>query len=321
MAAAYIIAAKLGLLLAYSTHQVTTVWPPSGIALAVLLLLGYRLWPGILVGAFVANILTSETVAIAAGIAVGNTLEALVGTYLLRRVVRFDVNFRHVADFISLAVLCGGISTLVSATIGTSSLRIGNIINMSAYTHTWLIWWIGDMMGILILAPLILISATQKFAPLKRRFPEAGLLLILTVVTSLLVFEHPGSAVTPLAYLVFPLIGWASFGFKQIGASVIVAVIAAIAVAGTVAGRGPFTGFGVIEQNLLYLHSFLLVVATTAMLIAIAAYQRQSVEQTLRQETEKLAEANRRIHNLLEGAIDTPIAKLRANVRSVHDKL
>src|SRR5438105_1499422 len=103
----YVALAKFGLSLAYSTEQVTTIWPPTGIALAALLILGQRYWPGIFLGAFIANITTDETAIIALGIAIGNTLEALTGAYLLRRIIKLDFGFSRIIDFFGLLFLAG----------------------------------------------------------------------------------------------------------------------------------------------------------------------------------------------------------------------
>src|SRR5262245_21268189 len=117
LTAVYFGAAKLGLTMAFVAEQVTAVWPPTGIALAALLLFGYRLWPGIALGAFLANATANEPLGTAAGIALGNTLEALLGAWLLRRLAQFDPALGRVKDVLSLVVLAAGVSTRVSATI------------------------------------------------------------------------------------------------------------------------------------------------------------------------------------------------------------
>ena len=121
LAAVYFGAARVGLSMAFVAEQVTAVWPPTGIALAALLLFGYRAWPGIAIGAFLANATTNAPLATAAGIALGNTLEALVGAWLLRRLVQFDPALGRVKDVLSLVGLAAGLSTMVSATIGATA--------------------------------------------------------------------------------------------------------------------------------------------------------------------------------------------------------
>jgi integral membrane sensor domain MASE1 len=125
LAVVYFVAAKLGLTMAFVAEQVTPVWPPTGIALAGVLTLGYRVWPGISLGAFLANATANEPIATAAGIAIGNTLEALVGAWLLHQVVGFRTSLDRLRDVIGLVALAAGASTTISATIGTVSLAAG----------------------------------------------------------------------------------------------------------------------------------------------------------------------------------------------------
>src|SRR5262249_62073153 len=116
LAGAYYGTAKLGLDLAFETTSVTAVWPPTGIALAALLLWGYRLWPGVALGAFLANSWTGIPLYAVLGITLGNTLEALAGAYLLRRFAGFRPSLERVRDVIALAALAAILSTTVSAT-------------------------------------------------------------------------------------------------------------------------------------------------------------------------------------------------------------
>src|SRR3990170_2314328 len=125
LAGVYFAAAKLGLMLAFVHASATAVWPPTGIALAAVLMLGYRVWPGILLGGFLANVTTAGTAATSAGIAVGNTLEALVGAYLVNRFAGGRDVFERPRDILRFAVLAGMVSTMVSATFGVTTLSIG----------------------------------------------------------------------------------------------------------------------------------------------------------------------------------------------------
>ncbi len=315
LALIYIVAAKLGLSFAYGTEQVTTIWPPTGIALAALLLLGYRYWPGILIGAFVANLITNETAAVAAGIAAGNTLEALTGSFLLRRVGKLDINFSRFSDFFSLLILAGGLSTLISATIGTSVLGLGDLLDKS-YLSTWLVWWVGDTMGALVFAPLILIFFSTRFRSLWQKPVEAGLLLILSSVACGLIFSHSGTPAVVFPYLIFPLIFWASLRFTQAGAAVIITLVSVIAVWGTVAKSGPFIAYSSVERNLILLHTFLLVAIVSAMLAAITSHRQQQAEQALRNRNQRLKMANLRVKSLLKGALGEIDTQLKSKLAS-----
>src|SRR3989441_6866919 len=121
VATAYFAAARWGLRLAFVNPSAAPIWPPTGIALAALLVLGYRVWPGILLGAFLANLLTAGSVAGSIGIAVGNTLEGVVGAYLVNRFAHGRKAFERAQDVLKFAVLAGIASTTVSATIGVTS--------------------------------------------------------------------------------------------------------------------------------------------------------------------------------------------------------
>ena len=138
LAGVYFASAKLGLELAFATPSVTAIWPPTGIALSALVLWGRGLWPGVLLGAFLANVTTDVPVYTAGGIAVGNTLEALVGAWLLNR-VDFRPSLLRLRDIFALVVLGAVLSTAVSATIGVASLSVGDSLTEGALS-TWRVW-------------------------------------------------------------------------------------------------------------------------------------------------------------------------------------
>src|SRR3989442_9882106 len=143
----YVIAGKLGLMVAFVHASATAVWPPTGIALAAFLLLGHRVWPAIWLGAFVVNITTAGSVATSIGIATGNTLEGLVGAYLVRRFAHGPYAFDHARDVFRFVVLTGLASTAVSATFGVTNLSLGGFSNWSDYRTVWWTWWLGEAAG------------------------------------------------------------------------------------------------------------------------------------------------------------------------------
>ena len=205
LALVYFASAKLGLKLAFSNESVTAVWPPTGIALAALVLWGRSLWPGVLLGAFLANVTTDVPVYTAAGIAVGNTLEAVVGATLLER-FGFRPALPRLRDIFALVVLAGFLSTAVSATIGVASLSVGDSLSGSALS-AWRVWWLGDMGGVLLVASLIFVLVTHwPYRDLPGKAAEALALLAALVGIGLVVFTHHA----PAAYLTFPIIVWAA---------------------------------------------------------------------------------------------------------------
>ncbi|HEU5393934.1 MAG TPA: MASE1 domain-containing protein, partial [Candidatus Methylomirabilis sp.] len=285
LATVYFGAATLGLSLAVTHPNVSLVWPPTGIALAALLLFGYRLWPGIAVGAFLANAYTAVSLPTAAGIALGNTLEAVAGAYLLRRVVGFRNSLGRLKDVLGLAVLAAVLSTTVSATIGVASLCLGGAAPWALYGSLWWQWWLGDAMGALVVAPALLIWGTPprpSWPP--RQAAEAGALLVLLVAASLIAF---GGWVTgeapayPLAYAIFPFVIWAALRFGPRGAATATLVVSAIAIWGTAQAVGPFLGKGLTE-SLLSLQTFMSAVAGTAYLLAAAISERRRGQERFR---------------------------------------
>src|SRR5262245_32970970 len=161
-AAVYVAGAKMGLKLAFVAEQVTVVWPPTGIALCAVLLFGYRIWPAIALGAFIANITTNTPAIASLGIASGNTLEALVGAYLLNRFVQFRPSLERFRDVFGLIVFGAIASTAVSATIGVISLCATGMQSWQRFGSLWAVWFLGDAMGDVIVAPLGLTLLTAE---------------------------------------------------------------------------------------------------------------------------------------------------------------
>jgi len=272
LALIYFASAKLGLGLAFSTPSVTAVWPPTGIALAALVLGGRGLWPGVLLGAFLANVTTDVPVYTAAGIAVGNTLEALVGAWLLDR-FGFRPELRRLRDIFALVVLAAFLSTALSATIGVASLSVGDSLQEGALS-TWRVWWLGDMTGDLLVASLIFVLVTQwPYRDLPGSAPEALVLLLALIGVGLVVFTDDA----PAAYLTFPIMAWAALRFLQPGASVAAVALATIVVTFTANDSGPFVRPSQ-DDSLLLAQGFSAVVGLTGLILAATTSQRRSAE-------------------------------------------
>src|SRR5712671_1287567 len=162
---AYYLAAKLGLRFAYIDRNVTTVWPPTGIALAAFVLYGYRVWPAIFGGALLANITTSGAVLPSLGIAVGNTVEGLLGAYLVNRFARGGRVFDRVRDIFRFTLLAALISTTVAATLGVAALVLSGERSFAEAGRVWLTWWLGDAVGDIVFAPALILWIGVKPAP------------------------------------------------------------------------------------------------------------------------------------------------------------
>ncbi|HEU4768610.1 MAG TPA: MASE1 domain-containing protein, partial [Pyrinomonadaceae bacterium] len=242
LALVYFVAAKLGLSLASLHKNVTPVWPPTGIAIAALLIFGRRLWPGVFLGALAANVLTEIPIGSAVGIATGNTLEALAACFLLQQVARWGNSFASVADVMRFVGCATVLAPVVSATIGGVSLCLGGAAEWANFWSLWLTWWIGDGFGALIFTPFIL-SWRSPGKLNAGHWPEIAVLLVLHVVVVLVVFGgwFPGPVKTyPLSYLCLPFLLWAALKFDLRVVTSAILMMAGVAVWGASHGYGPF---------------------------------------------------------------------------------
>jgi signal transduction histidine kinase len=276
LAAVYFVLGRLGLSVATIAKSVTLVWPSAGVSLVALLLFGFRLWPGVALGAFLVNALTPGVPVLSAvGIAVGNTLEAVLGVYLLQR-AGFRSSLERVRDVVMLAALAAGLSTNVSATFGSLSLWLGGLIPKAHLGPTWRVWWLGDLMGDLIVAPLLLTAIERDrrrkpFAPSR----EAVLLFLSLLAISLVVFGafHFPSSRLIHPYVVFPVLLWAALRYRVRGAAGANFVVSCTSVWATVSGIGPFSG-GTLGENLFQVQTFMALAALTSLLVGAAAAER-----------------------------------------------
>jgi diguanylate cyclase (GGDEF)-like protein/PAS domain S-box-containing protein len=298
--AVYVVAAKLGLSLAGMHDNVSLVWPATGIALATLVRAGYRFWPAVALGAFLANASTEVSVATAAGIATGNTLEALSGAYLLRRLLGFGPSLERLRDVLGLVAVAAGLSPTVSATAGVASLCLGGTAPWTAFGTLWWQWWLGDAMGALVVAPALLTWSARPAPPGPGpRLGEAAALLAGLAIVSGIVFA--GSLTTdtpayPLGFAILPFVVWAALRFGPRGASGATVLVSGIAVLGTVRYAGPFAG-ETLTESLLLLETFMAVVAVTGLVLGAMAVQRRRAELALQQ-------SERRYRDLVENASD-----------------
>lgn len=279
LAAVYVLTGELGLSLAFANENVTTVWPPTGIALAAFVLWGGRLWPGVWVGALVANLLNGASAEAALGISVGNTLAPLLGAILLRR-VGFRSSLERPADIVALMFGGGVVAMLVSATGGTVTLAAAGAIGEWGFAHTWLEWWVGDLMGVVLVAPLVLTFATSRPNPLRQRPFEAATLIAATLLGGWLVFISalPLDYVAPLFFVLVPAV--AAVRFQQPGAAIVVFIVAGLALVTVITGQAetqqPLTA------RLIAVQIFNAGLAMTVLTLAAVMRQRLCAEARLR---------------------------------------
>ena len=305
LAMLYHLAARLGLKMAYVQINTSPVWPPTGIALAALLIFGYRLWPGVSLGVLLGSLLTGAPFNLALGMALGNTLEALVGAFLLNRFFTFHTAIDRIQDVVGLATV-SLFATTISATIGTATLMLTGMSDPDSFGPIWLTWWIGDLLGALVIAPILMVWASETTFRLDSRLRiEAGALIALLTLVTWYVFSNLPSASIyhqALIYLIFPFIIWAALRFGQRGATTAVILVSGIAIWGTVQGTGPFS-LESKNDSLVLLQTFSAVVSLTALILAAATTERRRATDALRQRAEELATLNDSSKTFLDNSV------------------
>jgi serine phosphatase RsbU (regulator of sigma subunit) len=278
---AYFLGGTVGLAIPFTTGNVSPVWPPSGIALAAMLMVGYRIWPAVALGAFLVNFFTQIPALAALGIAVGNTLGPMVGAWMLRRFPSFHPSrsIRSLArfrDVIGLIVFAALGATAISATLGCIVLSLTPVNPWSSFGRAWLIWYLGDAMGVLIVTPLLLTFTRLMSIREPRQIFNLAALLSGAVISSLLIFDRRLGFHTEedlFAFAVFPFVIWGAIRFEAAGAAAVSFLISVVVVWETAYGLGPFVKSGLL-QNAILLQSFLSVISISGMTLAAVNSER-----------------------------------------------
>jgi len=284
LAVVYFVGAKLGLQLAFLNASATAVWPPTGIALAAFLIFGVRVWPAVFIAAFVANLTTAGSIATSLGIASGNTLEGVLGAYLVTRFAHGRYACDRAGDVFKLVVLVL-LATTVSATVGSTSLAAGGYAPSADLGTIWLTWWLGDGVGAVLFAPPVLLwSADPRVRWRPRRALESVALGVSLVVVGLAVFGGWAPAAlhnAPLEFLSIPVLVWAAFRFGRREAATAILILSAMATWGTLHGFGPFVQ-PTRNASLLLLQAFTGVSAVMTLTLAAVVAERRAATEELR---------------------------------------
>lgn len=284
VALSYFLVAKLGLQLAFVHPNASPIWPATGLAIAAVLLWGYRIAPAIFIGAFVANQLTAGSVLTSLGIASGNTLEALAAAYLVQRfggdAQIFD-EAAGVARFAVIAVLV----TPISAAFGTSSLALGGYIEADRLPHIALTWWLGDLAGALVVAPVVLLwgrtrARLQSAADLSLVLPYLGAAIVGFVAFT------PAMPPLPVRDLfgfltILPLL-WAALRLPPRHTATIALILSGFAVWGTLQNGGPFASPD-LNDSFLLLIMFMISAAVPALALSTELSTKRQEEEHQRQ--------------------------------------
>jgi diguanylate cyclase (GGDEF)-like protein len=281
MAAIYFGAARISLVLAIPPGYATAVWPPSGIALAAVLLLGRRMWPGIWLGAAFANLWVEESGLSAAVIATGNTLEAVVGGALIRRYIADPLRFERAEEVVSFIVL-SALSATIAATVALLPLVLAHPLSWTEVLRNWWTWWQGDVSGIIIVAPLILSWTGQhtRAWPPRRKLELAcfGLLLVLAAI-AISAGDAGHFAPFSLTFVTLPFIIWAAFRFGQREATTAIAVACGIAVWYALERPELFPSVRLNELLLMLLTFNCMVVTTGLVLVVVLDERRRTIDE------------------------------------------
>lgn len=302
LAIAYFATARFGLTLA-STSFASAVWPATGVAVAGLALFGVRAWPGVAIGGFLASLSCCGTAAAAA--ATVAQVSAPVAAAALLKAWDFDSALDKLRDVLALIVLAGAVSMTLSATIGTVALLARGVVTTADWPLVWLSWWIGDAMGIIVVAPLLLTvgaAARSRAHPFRRHTAEAVVLLVATAFAARVFF----SGSLPLAFLIFPFSLWAALRFALLGAAAVNVLVTGVTVWTTVHGYGPFAQMPP-TKTLVFLQSFNASVAITSLVLAAVTQERRRALEEVRASRARIVEAadaeRRRVErNLHDGA-------------------
>jgi signal transduction histidine kinase/CheY-like chemotaxis protein len=315
----YFAAGKAGLHFASLTANSSPVWPPTGIAFASLLLLGFQSWPGIFIAAFFVNLTTSGTLFTSLGIATGNTLEAVAAAYLTMRYANGRKLFEHAGDYFRF----GGLSMLaasISATVGVTTLALGGFAHWHEFVRIWVIWWMGDLGGFLVFAPFaILWFENPTLIGDRRRLLESSVTLAAVALFGILVFGGAVHGIEnyPVGFICFPILVWCAFRFGQREAATSIFILAVSADWGMMRGHGPWARFANEISSYILPQAFMMTLAVMTMTLAAVVWERKRAEADANEARNRAEAANRtkdQFLAMLGHELRNPIAALSSAV-------
>lgn len=282
LAILYFVACKLGLRLAIVHPSATAVWPGTGIALAALLLMGYRVWPGIFLGAFLVNLTTAGSIQSSLGIALGNTLEALLGAYLVTRFANGRKVFDRAEDIFKFLFLACVLATTVGASAGAASLFLTGSSRGMQLEQLWLTWWLGDMTGAILVTPCFLLwSAPTGARRSQRQLVLQGAALVSLLLVGAIVFGDflfPTAHNYPLKFICIPFVVWIAFALPPRETALAMLAFSGLAIGSALQAA---RGLAIPNESLLVMQVFLGVAALTSLLVSVAVAERNRHEETL----------------------------------------
>ncbi len=325
---AYFVTGKLGLRLAAVNPSASPVWAPTGIAIAGLLIAGLELWPVVFLAAFLVNITTAGTISSSLAIAIGNTLEAVMAAFLVLRFAHGRKSFERAEGVFRYALFAALGSTMISATIGMFSLRAAGFVKPGTFGPAWVTWWLGDVVGALVVAPCIVLWSRPIAPRSKSQMIHAGIATLSVIVACILLFGGSYDRYVrgyPLEFLCFPLVVWMAFRARpQVSATTVLA-LSGLAIRGTLLGYGAFSLHNR-NESLLLLQAFMGVVAMTSLAVSAVVFERNRNLAALRKTKENLefdvaartAELELRITE--QRFVEDTLRQLSARLRHIQDE-
>ncbi len=291
LAIIYFVAARLGLLVPFDGEIATLVWPAGGISLAVLLLFGANLWPGVTLGAILIGLSNQHSIPLLLGVSIARTIEPLLAVYLIRKYGSFDSSLENLRDVFTLFLAGGLLAPAVSATLSGITFMTSPEGNAIMGTTIWWHWFVGHSISILLVTPVLLTwHANPRLQWQKERLTEILVLLAVMIVVSTLIFVRVIDSIGnfPLGHVIFPFLLWAALRYSPREVSTYSLIAVAIAIWGTVHGTGPFSRPD-ININLLLLLSFVISITLTALIIAVLLTERRRSREALQRSKDELA--------------------------------
>ncbi|MFE1950880.1 MASE1 domain-containing protein [Streptomyces sp. NPDC059524] len=286
VAACYYVAGRIGLLsqVVVEGVVVTPIWPPTGVAVAALLMFGVQVWPGIALGSFlvIASIVTPQMTTLVN--VAGNTLAPLCAYFCLRR-IGFRLDISRLRDGLALVFLGGLGAMLISATIGVGVQAVNGDLDRGEFWAVWLSWWVGDAMGVLLVTPLLLLLVGVGRAPWGRRWLEAACL----AVAALVIVPLGALGETSLLFLVFPLLIWAALRFQLAGSTLCALFSSVLTTYAANTGKGAFLNLSKVEI-MVKLQAFNGATALTALLLSALVTEQIATRRSVQSACDELAE-------------------------------
>jgi diguanylate cyclase (GGDEF)-like protein len=281
---AYCVSGLIGHQFGFINKAVSAVWPPAGIALAAFIVLGYRVWPAVLIGAFAVYGVTLRSLPVALAIAAGNTAEGLLGAYLVNRFAGGRSSLQNPQNTLRFAALVVLASTTVSASVGATSLALSGLGLWSDYGAMWMTFCLGNIAGCLVVAPVAMLWGTGSWTVWRpSKTVEAAGLLVSVILVGLVVFcgIPPLFAGYPVEFLCVPVLVWAAFSLGRREAALAILVLSMVGIVGTLGHHGPFVR-ETPNESLMWLLSFMSVFGVMTMALAALASEYQVAETQLR---------------------------------------